>query len=65
MKRATLDRLIKFMSSTTSPSDGESLTAMRMANRILTAEGLTWERVLNRSIQIVGQFEAAPDEEGS
>lgn len=44
-----LDRakLTKLLAMTTSDSDGEALNALRLANRMLTAEKLTWEEVLS------------------
>lgn len=40
------DRLSKLMAMTTSDNDGEALNALRMANKMLSAEKLTWEEVL-------------------
>jgi hypothetical protein len=50
------------MERTASESDNEALSAIRAANRLLAAEGLTWTRVLDRSVQILQEVEPAPDE---
>lgn len=39
-------RLTKLLAMTTSENDGEALNAMRMANKLLTAEKASWEEVL-------------------
>lgn len=41
-----LDRLEKFMRLTESVNDGESLNALRMANRLLKAADLNWSDVV-------------------
>lgn len=40
------DRLVKLLAMTTSDNDGEALNALRMANKMLAAEKMTWEQVL-------------------
>ena len=40
------DRFAKLMALTTSDRDGEALTAIRKANAILKAAGLTWPELL-------------------
>lgn len=40
------DKLAKVLAMTTSDTDPEALAAIRMANRMLAAAGLTWEAVL-------------------
>jgi len=57
MKLADFARFKKFMELTMSDNEGEALSALRMANKLIKSEGLTWTRVLDRSIQIVPQFE--------
>lgn len=42
-----LDRLEKFMRLTEQDSDGESLNALRMANRLLKAADLNWSDVID------------------
>ena len=41
------DKLLKFLNLTTSDSDGEALNAIRMANKYLKANGLSWDQVVN------------------
>ncbi len=52
MKLKDFQRLLKFMEMTTSESDGECLNAIRMANKLLAAEGVDWKRVFNRLVTI-------------
>lgn len=40
-------RLIKILNLTTSDADGECLNAIRMANKLLKKENLTWDQVLS------------------
>ena len=62
MKLADFNLLCKFMTLTMSDNDAEALTALRMANKVLTKDTLTWERVLKRSLRIdEPEFEAAPE----
>ena len=60
MKLADFERLKKIMDRTASPEDGEALASVRAANRILAAEGLTWTRVLSRTVIVVDEVEPAP-----
>lgn len=62
MKLADFRRLKGIMERTTSESDNEALTSIRAANRLLAAEGLTWTRVLDRSVQVLLEVEPAPDQ---
>lgn len=43
-----IPKLIKLMAMTTSDRDGEALNAVRLANRMLAHEHLTWEDVFKR-----------------
>ena len=61
MKLADFVKLKKFMELTFSTADNEALSAVRMANRILTSNGLTWERVLSRTVNVIAEVEEAPD----
>lgn len=45
--------LLKFLNMTTSPADGEALTAMRKANELLRSAGWTWEMLLAQKIKII------------
>jgi hypothetical protein len=45
--------LIKLLKMTTSPNDGEALTAMRKANDLVSTAGWDWERLINAKITIV------------
>lgn len=49
-------RLIKLLNLTTSPEDGEALSAVRFANALLAKEGKTWEQVLNSSGPSIGDI---------
>ena len=62
MKLADFNRLKKTLERTFSENDHEALASLRAANRILQADSLTWERVLNRSINVIAEFEAAHDD---
>lgn len=59
MKLADFQRLKKLMGLTFSEADGEALNALRAANRLLVAERLTWERVLDRTVQVGADVEPA------
>jgi hypothetical protein len=41
------DKLVKLLRMTTSSQDGEALNAIRMANAMLKAAGLDWDRLVN------------------
>ena len=45
MNLDTHDKLIKILMLTRSESDGESLAAVRMANKILAQNGLVWSQL--------------------
>lgn len=62
MKLADFVRLKKFMNMTTSMNDHEAMGGLKAANHLLEREGLTWERVLDRSVKIVTGVEAAPED---
>jgi len=47
------ERLIKLLRMTTSPNDGEALTALRMATKLLDEAGWTWERLVKGGITVV------------
>lgn len=65
------ERLTKLMALTTSDNDGEALNALRMANKMLMAERLTWEEILGETRQQIsisihrqpmnGSYEAPED----
>ena len=60
MKLKDFELLKKFMGSAMSEQDGEALNALRMANRILQKENLTWAKVLDRSLKVEYDIEEAP-----
>lgn len=63
MKVTDFHKLIKFMEMTTSDSDNESLTAIRMANKLLAANGVDWKKVFARLVTLeVEDVEPAPPE---
>jgi len=41
------EKLVKLLAMTTSKNDHEALAALRMANKLLSAEKLTWREVLD------------------
>jgi hypothetical protein len=47
------DKLLKLLKMTTSPNDGEALTAIRMANTLLTSAGWDWDKLISGKITIV------------
>lgn len=47
-----LAKLRKLMAMTASKSDGEALTALRMANKILESNQLAWKDVFDRAITV-------------
>lgn len=52
MKLADFKKLKKLMMSTTSEADAEVLMAIRAANKLLVAEGVDWDRVLDRMVRL-------------
>lgn len=64
MKLDDFRRFKGMMERTTSDNDHEALASMRAANRLLVREGLTWTRVLDRSVSINLPFETAADAHG-
>lgn len=62
MKLKDYEKLRKLMQQATSDNDHEALQALRMANAILKRYELDWDRVFNRVVTVVDEFEAAPDE---
>lgn len=61
MRLDTFNKFKKMMSQTFTESDGEALNALRAANRILAAEGITWVHVLDRSMRVDYDIEPAPE----
>lgn len=47
-----LSKLKKMMAMTTSSQEGEQLNAIRMANKILKDNGLTWEDIFSRTVNV-------------
>lgn len=60
MKMKDFEKLKKMMERTFSENDHEALASIRAANRILAAEGLTWDRIFNRTVTVVNEVEEAP-----
>lgn len=63
MKISVYNKLKKLMMMTLSEVDNECLQAIRGANRILREEGIDWNRVFSRTVTVVNEFEAAPEDE--
>ena len=49
------------MALSTSDSDPEALGALRAANRLLAANGVTWDRVFDRCVVVLEAVEAMED----
>lgn len=63
MKLADYKKLTKLMMLTSSENDNESLSALRAANAILKTYEIDWNRVFSRTVQVINEFEPAPEEE--
>jgi hypothetical protein len=51
------------MTRTASENDHEALASLRAANAIIAkTPGLTWERVLNHTVQVINEVEQAPED---
>lgn len=61
MKLTDFNLLKKIMQQTTAVEDPVALQALRRANGILDKYGLTWERVFNRVVEVVPDFEPDPE----
>lgn len=51
MKVSDLDKLKKFMTLTLSENDPEALTAVRMANKLMAANRVTWEELITKQVK--------------
>lgn len=60
MKLTDFNRLKKFMALTFSENDPEALSGLRQANKLLAAEGIDWNRVLDRMVTL--EVEDAPSD---
>jgi hypothetical protein len=65
MKMADFRKLKGMMERTTSDSDAEALTAIRMANRLLAGYGISWGRVFERLVHVDNEVEQAPEDYGA
>lgn len=63
MKLKDFSTLKRLMMLTTSDSDAEALAALRKANALLLANGVDWDRVFGRTVQVINEFEPAPDDD--
>ncbi len=54
MQAPKFEKFIKLMKMTTSPSEGEALNAIRMANSLLLEANLDWDDFLRGKAKIVG-----------
>ena len=61
MTRPEFGRLRRLMALSTSDSDPEALGALRAANRLLAANGVTWDRVFDRCVVVLEAVEAMED----
>lgn len=52
MKRKDFELLKKVLARTTSENDGEALTSLRMASKIMERNGVTWERFLDFTVRV-------------
>lgn len=62
MKIKDFTTLKRLMMLTTSDNDIEALAALRKANTLLLANGVDWDRVFGRTVQVINEFEPAEDE---
>lgn len=62
MKLDDFRRLKKFMALTTSDNDNEALQALRQANKVLSAHGLTWPAILDKTVTVKNEMEQMPIE---
>ena len=62
MNLKTFDTLKKMMALTFSDNDPEALASIRAANRLLVKEGIDWQRVLSRTMNVINEVEEAPPE---
>lgn len=53
MSLTSFNQLKKLMARTTSDSDNEALSSIRHANRLLEANGITWDHVFRRVVTVV------------
>lgn len=53
----TRERFIKLMMLTTSPNDNEALSAIRMINTHLKAEGKDWDDIFNFFFKLCDIYE--------
>lgn len=63
MKLTDFTRLRKLMGLTVSDNDHEALQALRSANAILKQNDITWDKFFSRTVTVVNDFDAAPDDE--
>ena len=64
MKLSDFNRLRKLMAMTFSDNDTEALTSVRAANRLLKDNGLTWQRVFDRTVRVENSVEEAIPSKG-
>lgn len=64
MNLKDFSKLKRLMAMTGSDSDAEALGAIRAANRVLFANGLTWEMVFKRTVSVVSEVEVLDDGDG-
>lgn len=62
MRLRDFELLKKFMNMAMSDNDNEALTALRQANKIIVANNLNWQRVLDRVVSVEQDVESAPAE---
>lgn len=55
MQAQKFEKFIKLMMMTTSPNEGEALTATRMANALLLEANLNWDEFLRGKVKITNQ----------
>ncbi len=63
MRRVNLKDFTKLkglMAMSNSDVDNEALQAIRAANRLLIANGMTWELIFSRTVRVINEVEEAP-----
>ena len=61
MKVRDFLQLKKIMELTFSENDAEALAAIRRAGKVLRDHGLTWDRILSKTVTIIAEFEPDPE----
>ncbi len=61
MNQSELKKLIKILNLTQSESDGEALSAIRMANKIIDSSGKSWEKLIKIDLIVKKTYPPCPE----